>query len=137
MTQLESELKDQLKWNIGNYIAAIAAGITNEEATDAIMRDIEKYLEMLREDPDSKAAKTMPGFIAGLTTYKDGKRVGEMSMQQARQCVSAEGIGLILAEDACIEGNRISNVDFLAVRIAEAVESGVYNGFTKHLPHAR
>jgi hypothetical protein len=46
---------------------------------------------------------------------------------------SADGISLILSEDARIENGKIANLPYLAVKIAEAVESGIYNGFK--LPH--
>lgn len=75
-----------------------------------------------------------PHAIVSYATYKDGLRVGELTLEQAHQAASAEGIGLILAEDAQIENGRIENLDYLAVRIAEAVETGIYNGFMKHLP---
>lgn len=75
-----------------------------------------------------------PHAIVSYTTYKGGRRVGELTLEQAYQAASAEGIGLILAEDARIENGRIENLDYLAVRIAEAVETGIYNSFMKHLP---
>lgn len=48
---------------------------------------------------------------------------------------SADGISLILSEDARIENDRIVNMPYVAVRIAEAVESGIYNGFKMHEPN--
>lgn len=48
---------------------------------------------------------------------------------------SADGISLILSEDARIENGHIVNMPYVAVKIAEAVESGIYNGFKMHEPN--
>jgi hypothetical protein len=47
---------------------------------------------------------------------------------------NADGIAMILSEHARFENGRLDNAGYLAVKIAEAIESGDYDGIQMHKP---
>jgi hypothetical protein len=47
---------------------------------------------------------------------------------------NADGIALLISENATVEDGRVSNVGYLAVKIAESIESGDYDGIQMHAP---
>lgn len=69
--------REKLQRNIGDNIAAIAEWITNGEAIDAIMRDIDEYVAAAR------AAAREQGRIAGLKEAYDMANVMSDPYSQA------------------------------------------------------